>query len=249
MKLRKNPKPGQCHAQRCNENVNAPDTLCAKHRNEPVQGELPGTAIVEVGPEVDSLASTRSELLSLLDTAANIPFDALCETEAGQVSGLQLLGQLREYARQNKRELDEQRAAQKAPFLAGGREVDARYKPALDTAEALLKACDKRITEHARLQDEQRRAALAEVTRLAQENAPAAAIQVAHERAVAATPELPPQVKLRTVFRYEVVNHEDIPREFLTLDHSKLMAHINATQGTAHIPGVNIIREEKPVTA
>jgi hypothetical protein len=54
------------------------------------------------------------------------------------------------------------------------------------------------------------------------------------------TPLKAPGISCREVWRYEVTDPEQVPREYLTIDHSKLGGVVRALKTAATIPGVRI---------
>ena len=47
-------------------------------------------------------------------------------------------------------------------------------------------------------------------------------------------------IQCREVWRYEVIDAAQVPREYLTIDHTKLGGVVRALKGAAQIPGVRI---------
>jgi hypothetical protein len=53
-------------------------------------------------------------------------------------------------------------------------------------------------------------------------------------------PLVAPGVGRRDVWHYEVLDAAQVPREYLTVDHTKLGRVVRALKGAARIPGVRI---------
>lgn len=162
--------------------------------------------------------------------------DLLAQTQVTEAN----LGEIRETARLEKKRIDELRTAEKAPHLAAGREVDAKYKPTLDTLAKVVECCTDLL--------EQRLAAQrAEAQRLAQDTTIPMAERHAALVAVA-RPDIPSSTRIVVDFFYEIESFEDIPREWLMLDVERVLEFYKTTAGTGKIPGLKSVRKERLVT-
>ena len=133
----------------------------------------------------------------------------------------------------------------KSPWLAGGREVDANFKPvtdALDRAKAQLKG--KMSAYLTKVRTAQREAALAAERHAAEEvrlKKAAGAESMSEEGHM--TPRLRPQDQAPETPQFSttriptlvIYDESAVPDRFKTIDRAKVMAAINAGE---HVPGV-----------
>lgn len=189
---------------------------------------------------------TKSTSLALApsDALATVQLDMLTVLTAVAERPIADLGDLRELARLKRKELDTARAAEKKSHLdagrAAGRAVDAKYRAGLETCQAVVDACTERLEQYL---VEQRRIQL----QLVQDTVMPMAEK--HQALIAVSnPVLPTQVRVRVEFGFEVESFEDVPRDFLVADVSRIMQHIKDTQGTQAIAGIRITRKEKVTT-
>jgi hypothetical protein len=235
--LKKKPTPGLCHWSRCQTAVTEPNTLCPKHTS---------------GLVVDNaLTVSRNEALELLTAVSTVGLTDMVEVEDRSVSGLAFLGLAREHARVLKADLEKARKVEKEPHLRKGQEVDALYKPATDTCQAVVKACTDRLEAYAKELAAEQRKALEAVAQAAVAGDMALA-KVEHSRAQGLAPELPDTVRLYTEIGFEL-DLDEVPEEvrvvFELLDEAKVKAYGKACQGTIRIPGIRWTRVEKVRTA
>ena len=57
------------------------------------------------------------------------------------------------------------------------------------------------------------------------------------------------QVKYRTTWDYKIDNFDDIPKEYLSLDHSKVRIELREQQGDLEIPGLEIYSKKVPIVS
>lgn len=262
MNLKTKHAAGICGANRCKAPVPAVDPenpygLCAQHWNEWTVSGRPGLAAASKKDKVaagtalaagagDALEAVKAELEPLrgsleqaLRSVAAVVFDQVI----GSGTGLQFLGHCRDVARKQRDQLEEKRKVLKAPHLEGGRRVDATFKAHVDTCEAIIDTCTKRLEEYARAQAGARMQALSQVD---------AGMHDEHTLAVAhgqASAPLPEEVDVRTVFKFKVLDFNAIPREFLLLNEKLLDQYIRAKKGVVSIPGIEVYEDIKVVAS
>lgn len=167
-------------------------------------------------------------------------------------------------------ELENERVNMKAPALEACRRIDAFFKKPLDflkSAETAIKRAMVRYSdEQDRIRAEDQRkadaAAAAERARL-QEIAERAAAkgqekkaELFEERAQAVvapvihrdTPKVA-GISMRETWKFEVLNEDLVPREYLSVDESKIRRVVQALKAGTRIPGVRVYPEKSPAAA
>jgi hypothetical protein len=242
VKLKKKPVAGQCHANRC---VAPAEYLCAKHKDEPIENAQP--AVLDHEALSGEIEPVRSEQLALLSTVTTVQYaDVIGDySDTGellrQLTGLELLAEVRTLAKAKFDELEEKRTSVTKPLLAAKRAVDDLFKPVQDSCKAVISACTRRLEDHARALRAEREAALAALPTAPTEQT-AALVSI-----VTASEPMPDEVKVRTVLVFELVDFSLVPDAFKCLNESEIKRHIRETAGTQQIPGLNIFPDVKVV--
>lgn len=165
----------------------------------------------------------------------------------------------------NAAELDKERTEWKKPIDALSKKVQSLFKPALDiyaTAESIAKRKLIAYTEEQRrIQLEEQRkadeAARKEQEKLRQQAARAAEsgkiekAEVLQQRAASVVAPViqrePPKVAgitTRKAWKFEVTDPAQVPREYLTVDESKIRKVVAALGAQTNIPGVRVWSED-----
>lgn len=178
----------------------------------------------ETTPATDALATTRAAWLTQLTE--------LC---ADSVRDMGDVGVIRERARIAARDLEVARAAAKKPHLDAGRAVDAAYKAVTDVLDQVVARCGDIILEAQRAQQAAVQALVSDSTTPAEQK---------HEqlKEVLTAAVVPGGVRLVQEYSYELVDFEQVPREYLMLDDRRIRATLKATCGTQEIPGLRVVR-------
>jgi hypothetical protein len=187
----------------------------------------------EVAPYVpqDSLVALmlqRSEALTALEILKARP----CETPEHE----QFFSDARLRAKLIAEQIEEKRTAITRPLLAAKNGVDDLFTPTRRAWESIADLCKSKIqaAQQARLEAAAR--AREEAMRLAAEAAPP--VQVA--QALARVPETstPQGVSVGAEWVVDSYDFDQIPREWLTIDWSKVKIHCAAHKKSEHIPPV-----------
>lgn len=243
LKLKSKPVNGVCAASRCTSPVTTPETLCAKH--------LAGDAPAKAPKASESLELVRAELepvkneqLEVLQAVAALELDTVytmtLDVQPEELTGLQAVTKLRDHARAKAKDLEGKRKAITGPMDAAKKGVMDLFRPAIDTCEAVQRACRDRLEEHARALREVQMAALA---------AAGAGEDAAPMLAVAADMQAMPEgTKVHQVLDYEVLDFAALPDQFKQVDDRAIRAYLSMSAGLQDIPGVRISKGIK-VTA
>lgn len=142
------------------------------------------------------------------------------------------------------KELDEQRLAISRPFVKRVKEVQSRFKPALNLLSEVEAVLKNRIQAGYAYAQQQQAAAFGQAeAALAQGDMPGAAL--ATQQAVAADISLSPGISMRYQLKWEVLDVSQLPGICWSPDPAKIQALIDA--GHREIPGVRIW--EEPILA
>jgi hypothetical protein len=254
MQLRKTAIPGRCAANRCVKEATVtpenPHGLCNQHYNEWMSAGSPDLAAPAAPTKAPSsknadLEVTKAEITPLrdaLDRALNFVATVGFEDATPFGTGLEALGKMRETARQQFKLLEEKRTTLNRPVLDLKRMHDALFKPALDQCEAVQRACTERLEAYERARMLAQRAAALQVSA---DPLDPSVLSIAHH---AAAP-LPEEVSARVVFKYEIVDFAQVPREFLLLNDRLVMHTITDRRGQLTIPGLRIFEDVKVVAS
>lgn len=150
-------------------------------------------------------------------------------------------------------ELEKQRKAMAKPF----READKTIKKTADTARNVLESEKARLkkimadymteVEAKRQAEIQRQIEEEEKKRAELANSPFAdcAEQEEPEQIAAETPNVRRSFSnLREVWRFEIINPHEVPREFMMIDERKIREHVNREKEATTIPGVRVWSEK-----
>ena len=195
------------------------------------------------------LEPVRNNLERALAFVSTVPFEAEFpagfagrDPARGPMTGLEVLGHMRETARQQFAQIEEKRTSITKPLLAAKRAADEVFKPGLEGCEAIVKACTDRLTNYERARLEAQRAAAAQV-----QSAPSdpTLLAVAHH----APAPLPAEVRPQTIFTYKVTDLALVPREFMVLNDQLVRAYISHHRGQCEIPGLEIVQDVQVVAS
>lgn len=158
------------------------------------------------------------------------------------------------------------RVAEKEPYLEGGRQVDARWKPILSTLDAAADAIAKKIgafkreaerraqEEQARLRAEQEKERLRlekQAERAEAKGLPdtaGALIRAAETMQPAIVQSAMPNrvggLSLAENWTFEIEDESKLPREYMMPDVTAIRRTVKALKGKAAIPGVRAYKED-----
>ena len=157
------------------------------------------------------------------------------ETETDYTTAAQCLAEVKTKAR----DLEAQRQAATKPLLEAKRTVDGWFKPALDSLAKAEGAFKMAIARYQDLARAAMRAAMAEAQKAETATEMVAALAVVDEVKA-------PVVKglsSRTVYKFDLLDAEKLPREYLVPDLKKIGAVVRTLGEGANIPGVRIYSE------
>lgn len=139
------------------------------------------------------------------------------------------------------------------PLDAATLTVRSKISKYLAAEEAKRKEQEAQERERARVQAEEQ--ALAEASELERQGNTAEAEQVIEQAAVAPPPvvivpkTVPKQegITTRVIWKFRVTDSAKVPREYMSVDESKIGQVVRAMKGSANIPGVEVYSEDSVV--
>jgi hypothetical protein len=169
----------------------------------------------------DTLAALRASVSSLACTAETYPeiCNALVEVKARSKA----------LEAQQKTILDPLRAAERA--------VKAWFKAPLDTYKTIEGALKDHV---ARYQDTLRAERYAAIQAAGREPTP----EAMQSLTALAAPPTPPAIQMRKVWKVEVTDEDQVPREYMIVDVAALRALCIETKGELSVPGVRFYQED-----
>ena len=236
LKLSKTAKPGFCPAKRCKERT-VGGALCARHAVEaPTEDPAPatlGAALLAPSPstqnEIQRESATAGEALDLIRGMVIVSNDDM-DLANGLLRG----------AKDKIRALEAKRTNVTGPLNKALRELNSWFKPVIESyhqAEVILKS---KISDALRATQAAQDEALARVA-AAGGAEDADVLAVAHGGSLI---EQPDNISVRTVWKFEIVDANLVPREFCCPDTQKIGALVADTCGAAVIPGVRAYSED-----
>lgn len=217
-----------------------------------MEGEIPVTT-----PTIDTI-----ELLTLVSAR-------LREAQALNIETAEDLAAASDLFNEIKRERDAHeraRVAEKEPHLQAGRDVDARWKPVITTADSAADAIANKIRAfkrqaELRAQEEQRRlreqqekerARLAKQAEKAEARGLPETADALMREAETIQPAIVPSAMpnrvqgIQTVdnWTFEIEDEAKLPREYLVADRVAIGRTVKALKGRTNIPGVRVWNEE-----
>lgn len=166
------------------------------------------TDLAKAPPEI--LARVKATAIEVSKIVEILPLD----TDERRAQAGQLLRALETL----KAEAEAERKRIKAPHLKASREVDDAFRPARLEIERVAKAIRDRLSEAARLQEEKRLAALAEVKAAAEANDLDAAQTALVSMDIASLDLMPAGVSTRFTWVIDSWDVDQVPKEYLTID-------------------------------
>lgn len=200
----------------------------------------------------NSEASAKQESFAI---EVVIPYDSLAQKSAEAEQTLAALGSFQittqeqmdyasSYLQRIKalyKELDEQRLAVSRPFVKRVKEVQSRFKPALQLLSQVEDVLKDRIQAGYAYAQQMQAAAFGQA-QVALERGDQRGAAIATQQAIAADVTLSPGISLRPRLRWEVVDPSQVPGVLWSVDPVKVDAAIDA--GYREIPGVRIWEEQ-----
>lgn len=238
LNLKKRRKADACDAQRCKQRSDITVVtdlelgnfkLCKKHLAE--WNESKGGDETPPTPEETQAGFNASHdaVLAIVEPIRVEAADMLPQIRAivlTNQAGLDAAGALLQATKGKAKSLEVQRTSVTKPLLDAKRGIDSWFKPARDALNSVELALKGAISAYV----EQQRAAQV------------AALQAGEHATALATeqPTMPAGVSTRTVWRFEIVDPEAVPREFLVIDGAKIAQHVTAHKGNTSIPGIRV---------
>ena len=238
MEYKKRTKPDSCDVAKCRQRSGivgtSPDgpKLCPNHMAEWQAEHNLSTGDAAPPPtappdNVETPPSSHESVLAIVE-----PVRAEAAGMATQLQGIVIstqsmcdkAGALLVATKAKLKTLEAERTKVTKPLLESKRMIDEWFKP----AKAALTSVEQAL-----------KAALAGFV-TTQEQARIDALQLGqHDAALAVAPAvMPAGVSTRTTWKYEIIDPDAVPREYLVIDSAKIQTHVTAHKSQTSIPGV-----------
>lgn len=229
MQLKKRIKPNVCDAMRCKEApvaVVGSAKYCAKHHGmaEPQITEAT-PQITDVGAESAPTEEVIAELVTPIKHETDEAIAQLQRVEITSQPMLDTVSQILRKVKADMKGLEAKRKSVTKPMLDAKKQIDAWFKPAMDSLKEFESLIKNAIGVYLARQEQEKLAALASGDTSALSR-PAV--------------EIPEGIQTRASWKYSIDNEQLLPRDYMCPDHAQIARVVAEFKDKTHIPGVSV---------